>query len=678
MTIHTDRKNPPGELSYALGTTEGRHNFLEDCWNLAEHMSTCNIVDELIIAMLITSNYEDSLCGVARALPKVIKRIQGLREDVFVLFLGIIMNLCCASDHEVVRQIAASLREIVLYVSGDIAEHLLVPLVMSLRVSFWSSPRAVAAAVLGVVASRGDLVMGSGVTVHEWFGWFRELIRDECYFVREMAVTSLHQWVAVAETHRVGFADIPLSLFQECVTNEKDDVMRFLCVSELFRLAEAMGKEAIAKYLQGLFVTLSNDPSWSVRHITAKHLGEFAGLCLCPNDLVDVFLSLCADSREETRAAAIEQLDVLSSYIVSEELIGKISTTVATLAKDKEPLVRMRVANLLHLLLSPSVVEVYTMEQRQALFGLLTDEDYVVGRCATRNLEKIAVSLNRHMRFAENVADDAVTTISHNTTPTSSEGGQTTRMMGSEKVTDCASFAPSNWSSSPSQSQSLQQSMCCGGAELRRRATFLLDRLIDYLHTVSDSNHWRIRQAVVISLRHFSAALPEKKFDSLLYILRSLLRDPVSAVQVSAAETFSEVARTYGPDWAALLAFDLLQNEFAAIHNTTYMWRILAIRCLPGILFVVCSLSPMDLRRQELLHQWMHLVKCFSEDSVSNVRLALANSIVEHWEFYAACDNRQDVIRLCVKRLQEDDDVDVSRVAKGLDMYDLNLGGRPF
>ncbi|EAN84556.1 putative protein phosphatase 2A regulatory subunit [Trypanosoma cruzi] len=658
VTISTDRDKPPVEYNYVLGTVEGRRNFVTDALRLAKQMSKGKIVEELIPVLLMAANYDDSVCSIVGVLPGIVKLVQALDEDSFLCFLGLIMNLCCSADHGVLRAIAASLQEIVVYVSEDIVKNLLLPLLTSMTMSFWSSPRAVAASLLGIFASRPTLVKESGMTVMQWFNCFIELSRDKCQFVQEMAVSSLHQWVAVAEAHQVNIAEMPISLVYECMKEEKSDAVRYLHVAELVRLAECIGKEATAKYLQFSFIAASKDTSWRVRHIAAKHLGSFARLCTHPDDLLDVFVALCADEMKETRAVVVEQLGILFLHVVSQEALAKMCLAVAPLAKDKEPVVRESVANIFYVLLSPNNVVDYTPKQQQALFALLTDKNYVVGRSAMRNLELVAANLGKYLRPGKNVGNsERRNTLS---VPLMNRRGR--RSKRAMSLPSSAHAGIGTLIPAPVGSVSEKQ---------KERAALVLSGIINQLHIVSDSKNWRTREAVVISIRHFSAALTEEEFMPLVYIIRSLLRDSVSAVRASAVETLSAVAIAYGPEWAALMTFELFQKEFAFKSRTPYMWRVVAIQSLSGIIPVVSGLSPMDLRRQELLQQWTRLLRAFSEDDVSNVRLAVAKSLVEHWHWYRVCGVHRDILRQCAERLQHDSDVDVLQVAERLHLNAL-------
>lgn len=714
VEIHTDRKSPPDKYIYVLGTMEGRRNFFADCHYLAKHMSVSMIINELIAAMLIASNYNDSLLSLASALPKVIGCIQDLNEDVFVYFMGIIMNLCCSVDHAVLRKIASSLAELFSRVTNEIAEDLLLPFLMSMQVSFWSSPRAVAAALLGVFATRENIVKKSGMTVKQWFDCFTALAKDKSDFVREIALSSLHQWVLVAKKYKVDFAVMPLRLFYELLEGTENNTLRHLCVTEFISLAEHMGKEMTTKYLKLPFITLCSDSVWRVRYIVAKHFGKFVTLCICADGFLDVFMALCSDENKEIRAAAIEQLAVFISNVNSEEALCKICIVATSLAKDKEPVVRMAVANLIYLFFSPNVFEVCTVEQLKIVFGLLTDEDHVVGQHATRNLEKVALNLTKYKRYLTGSDFNTNTNIISNTSVFLQKFGKRRsinntfftnvnnnddRQNRGRNVSFCAISVMENTeisllSSQEEECEQLQRSLCEGRREERKkgkgrqkkqqqqqqqmlkwrgsekqRELFIsvLDCIIDHLRTVCQSRNWRIRERAVVVIRYFSVVVSEERFLPFTRIVRSLLRDNVSAVRKGAVETLCAVASAYGPEWAALVAFDLLQNEFAAIAEQCYLWRAVAIKCLSATLCVVCRLSPMDLRRQELLQQWVRLVENFSKDAVSNVRLALAKSMVEWWGLYVECGVHHGVvIRMCLERLQHDDDVDVSRLAAGL------------
>ncbi|KAH9600779.1 HEAT repeat [Trypanosoma melophagium] len=740
VILRTDKDGASSiSYSYAVGTVEGRRNFVAECLQISEHMSTQTIVEELLPAMLMVSNYDDAACAIARILPDVLKQVQGLDENIFAFFMGLIMNMCCSANHEVVRQISSSLETIISFAGKSIIEVLLFPLVNCMRVSFWSSPRAVAAALLGILAARPAVVKVSEMSIKDWFNSFIDLARDKSQFVREVAVSSLYQWVLVAEVHRIQIAEMPLSLVHECMRDGQSDTVRYTHVAALIRLAEAIGKEASTKYLRSTFTAASKDKSWRVRYIAAKNLAAFARLCMRPDDLLSVFAALCLDDMKETRAVAIEQLGLFADNIVSQEVLGEMSVIVASLATDAESVVRESVSNLLHVLLSPQILPVYTLEQRQALFALLTDDDYVVGRSALRNLESLLVNLAKYLVSPKprstsrlhSVNTDSnnnslntapgITGTRTNTSPSTITPATTTSNVVAVAATvnsETSTNAVVSSNNSSTTSRTTAGSIKGGGRgegsgigvqtkyddkhmnhspvdhsfndelsghhgkeemedELRERASVVLSGTIDYLHIVSDSKNWRIREAVVDALRHFCMVLSREEFVPLTYIIRSLLRDPVSVVRLRASETLAAVANSYGPEWAAVMAFDFLQNEFVLGGNTPYTWRVVAIQSLSGVLPVVSGLSPMDLRRQELMQRWMRLVAVFAEDEVSNVRLALAKSIAMHWDWYIHCVHHREYIYKCVERLQRDSDMDVCRVASAFDLRQLH-DGEPF
>ncbi|KAG8347541.1 putative HEAT repeat [Trypanosoma vivax] len=712
VTLTADKEEPSTEYTYSVETLEGRRNFIEDCVHRASHMSTDRILVQMIPAMLTVATYDDSVKGVARVLPLVVRWAGESDRDVFAHFMGLIMGMCCYPERDVVREMARSLQEIVQYVSKRTVEELLIPLVMSMRVSLWSSPRAVAAALLGIFAAHEGIEQMSGVSVTQWFSYFVQLAQDDCPLVREMSIGALRQWVRVALVHGIDIEDMPLSFVRKCMCNDESDAIRCCQVDELVVLAKEVGRKKATAYLLQPFIEASKDVSWRVRYLAAKNLGVFSLLCNNPADMLDVFVLLCRDSMKETRAAAVKQLNVFSHTLVTKRIATSACLVASALACDEEALVREGVANHLHVLLSPTVIGVYSPEQVEALLVLLMDRHCHVSQSATRNLKLVVDTLVNYLRpimltvgvgreeghgiplsargpgvcteddvggvrpwtsrsCSQHIHLTSGINCKDPQSSPSSHGKKCTKPLTARPMTQENTEKRVNQQKRHPRKRGKRREAEVDDKDANRlleHTVALLGLLAGRLPAVSESANWRTRAAVAEVLPHFCIALTHKEFLPLMNILRSLLRDPVSAVRTCTAAALVKVARIYGPEWAAATVSDLFQNEFNIKRGTSFTERVVAVQCLSRLIPIIGGLSPVDVRRKELICRWTRMATTLSEDGVANVRLALARAIADNWVWYKSCNERQEAMRRCVEQLKNDGDTEVACAMRGVNV----------
>ncbi|CBH14248.1 protein phosphatase 2a regulatory subunit,putative [Trypanosoma brucei gambiense DAL972] len=666
VVLHTRKDNVMREHIYCVGTPDGRRGFLANCLIHAEDMDTQAIVEEMIPGMLLVSTFSDSCCTTASVLSGLVKHLRVVKKDVFVYFIGLIVSLCCSPDLMVVRQISSSLRDIVQFVEDEVVEEILAPLVMSMNMSEWSSPKAVAASLLGALATRKNVIRASEQSVKQYFNQFVNLAGDGSTFVRQVCAESMQFWISVAGAHQVSLKEMTLSLVRKRMSRDGSDAVRYSYVAQLLPLAEKIGRSETTKHLQSLLISASSDSSWRVRYYAANCLSAFSRLCMRPSDLVGVFMSLSRDEMKEVRAAVVEQLGAFTPDIVPMQVAVRACISVSLLAKDEEPLVREAVAKQLHLLLSPLIVQMYSSDQRQQLLMLLTDTNFTVAETATRNSARVVETLLKYMQADAPInlsGSSSSIPIEHTNSAVAARSScpkKTTKGSAAEEA------AVVGADKKGMEDHATEEFIDRTAEELRAHATSVVMGLAEKLRCVSESSIWRMREAAVDALRHFCAAMPWEEFTPLLNTIRALLRDPVNVVRTRSADTLAVVAGAYGPEMAAFMMSELLDNEFDLANNLPFTSRIVAIRCLSSLVPLVDSFRSGDNRHHELRERWVSTISLLAEDDVPNVRLMLARTIAEHWNWYKSCAAKSEVICNCVERLKRDVDVDVVNAVRDL------------
>nr|CCC92816.1 putative protein phosphatase 2A regulatory subunit [Trypanosoma congolense IL3000] len=663
------------EYTYAVGTAEERRSFVVSCLRHAEHMDEQGIVKELIPGMMSMLAFSDCCLTIASVLPDFMRHASMERKDVFVYFMGLIMSLSSSSDLAVVQRISVSLRKIIQCAGDDVFEELLFPFVVSMIMSQWSSPRAVAASLMAVVAARRHASRATGWTVKQCFSRFTELTQDSCTFVRQVCAECMHDWVMVAKLRRMNIVQMPLSVVRKCIINDESDAVRYTYVAELVPLADKVGKEATSRHLLSLYIKASKDASWRVRYYAAKNLFAFTQLCAEPSSLLDVFVRLCEDEVKEVRVVIVDQLEAFSPDKGEVEVFTKACAAASLLARDEEPAVRASVAKNLYLLLSPIVMQTYLPEQRETLLGLFTDDNYSVAEGATRNVSRVLETLIAYIRAdtagdAANCAKPSYTLVpqdEHNVHPvvdaSCAQGGHAGCTTAGKHTGGCCCGPPEVTTAKDVSEEepftgSTKENVGGGEEMLQSSAAYVCAALADRLGYVSESRNWRLREACAHVTRYFCLAFTQQEFVPLLGIVRKLLCDPISAVRARCVDTLAIVASAYGPKMAALVMGELLKKEFEVIEEIPFIMRMMAIRCFSSLAPLIDGLPPDDVQRCELHRRWMMMLIPLAADDVPNVRLLLAKTIATQWEWYRTCSN-QDVVRQCVDRLRRDSEVDV-------------------
>ncbi|KAG5483054.1 hypothetical protein LSCM4_07268 [Leishmania orientalis] len=671
-----DLHNPPIKQYYNLGSLEERHKFVtEGCVAAAQEMSTQRILDHLLPALLTafeaddySESFDDCAPCIARALPQIVACMEMRTTSNLTYFMGLIMELCCSAEELVAKAMTASLQAIFEMVEDDVLLELFLPFVLTMRVSFWSAPRVVAAGLLGHLAMRPAVLQASGLSVSDMFNYYAECSSDASAMVRSAVVTSLHDWVRVAAVHRLTLAEMPLPLLKSLATDDLSDTVRYLLIEEVVKLAQLIGPRPTSKYLLGTFVGAYTDPSWRVRYTAANRLGAMAALVLNADELEVVLETLARDEEPETRAAVARQLDWMVQHC-SNEVIQNCCVPVAmALSQDSDPVVRRSAARHYHCFVFGSDEVVRAM--CKALRALMQDAAFSVQENAIESLGDLVAALEGNAQAAGQHAAPGTAAGGSGTALSASNPSRSSTSRRQPSSTLAAAHGRSSHRKSQHCSSRLTSGAAAGGgpagageanvALTQKRTDAMVHSFMTDVLSLGESRNWRIRDAVVRIVHHFCRVLSPDQFRPLTSMLFVALRDPVSSVRSQAVRALKEVAAAYGGQWAAQTATELLQSDtLAPARVVSYMWRVVMIQCLEVLLPVVSALSPREERRQKLLATTLPLLHDYVTDRVPNVRLAVAHALPCWHSWFGVKEEARMAYNEAIRVLQQDTDVDV-------------------
>ncbi|KPI83735.1 putative protein phosphatase 2A regulatory subunit [Leptomonas seymouri] len=688
VCLELDRHDPPIKQYCNLGSLEERRTFVtEGCVKAAKSMSTQRIIDHLLPAILTAFEADDygesfDTCApsIARALPHVIACIEHKTTANLTYFMGLIMELCCSAEQAVVKETIASLRKILGMVEDEVVLKLFLPFVLTMRLSFWSAPRMIAASLLGHIAARPAVLQASGLTVTDLFNYYAESSTDASAMVRVGVVTSLHDWIKVASVHRLSLAEMPLPLLRSLATDDLSDTVRYLLIEEIVKLARLIGRKATSKYLLSTYVSGFVDPSWRVRFTAASHIGAMSALVLNADDLDIVLKTLAADEEPETRAAVARQLDTVVQHCSSTVIEHCCALVVEHFAEDENPVVRRSAARHCHCFIYGSDEVVRSM--CDSLAKLMEDTSFVVQESAIKSLGDLITSLDKSVRAAEQQA--ALSDSVHNNSTASGNGTSAagTRVSSSTSSRSSTSKAPqsapprlpihsrSGRRHSPHRASRFMMAATGSNGStstaeanvifMKKRADSIARAFVEKLTLLSGSRNWRIRDVVVRVTQYFPKVLPPDEFSPLTSIVFGALHDPVSAIRTQAVYTLKKVAIAYGGAWAARTATELLHSDiFSPTRTLSYMWRVVMIQCLEVLLPVVSELEAKAVLRQQLLVVTVALMKQYTTDRVPNVRIAVALALPKWFAWFDVSESERAAYNEAIRTLQQDTDADV-------------------
>lgn len=691
VCLELDRHDPPKKHYCNLGSLEERRAFVtEGCVTAAKSMSTQRIIEHLLPAILTAfeaddygESFDDCAPSIARALPQVIACMDQRTTANLTYFMGLIMELCCSAEQVVVQETITALQLVLGMVDDEVVLDLFLPFVLTMRVSFWSAPRTVAASLLGHIAMRPAVLQASGLTVTDMFNYYAESSGDASAMVRAGVVTSLHDWVRVAAVHRLTLAEMPLPLLRSLATDDLSDTVRYLLVGEMAKLARLIGRKSTSKYLLSTYVSAVVDPSWRVRFTVANHLGTMASLVLNADDLEGVLKALASDEEPETRAAVARQLDVVVQHCSSAMIQHCCALVVEHFAEDENPVVRRSAARHCHCFVYGSDEVVHTM--CAFLAKLMEDASFVVQESAIESLGDLLSSLWKGVQAAEQQAalSDSMNSSNNGgggaaahaggtglSSSTSSRSSTSKLQQQLQPLPQPPPHSRSGRRRSPSRVLRLMSAVASanGGANtaeagvafMKKRADTIACAFAEKLTVLSASRNWRIRDAAVCVAQAFPKVLAPDSFRPLTRIIFGALHDPVSAVRTQAVHTLKKVAVAYGGPWAAQTATELLHSDtLAPTRAVSYMWRVVLIQCLEVLLPVVAELDATDGLRQQLLAMTVTLLKQYTTDRVPNVRIAAALALPRWYAWFDAADSERAAYNEAIRTLQRDGDVDV-------------------
>ncbi|XQJ25951.1 protein phosphatase 2A regulatory subunit, putative [Leishmania guyanensis] len=672
-----DRHDPPIRQHYHLGRLEERRAFVtEGCVAAAQGMSTQRILDHLLPALLTafeaddySESFEDCAPCIARALPQIVACMEARTTANLTYFMGLIMALCCSAEGVVAKAITTSLQTILEMLADDVLRELFLPFVLTMRLSFWSAPRVVAAGLLGYLAMRPAVLQASGLSVSDMFNYYAECSSDASAMVRSAVVMSLHDWVRVAAVHRLTLAEMPLPLLKSLATDDLSDTVRYLLIEEVVKLAQMIGPKSASKYLLSTFVGAHMDPSWRVRYTAANQLGAMAALVMNANDLEVVLDTLARDEEPETRAAVARQLEWMVQHCSSEVIQHCCVPVAVALSQDADPVVRRSAARHYHCFITGSDEVVRTM--CKALRALMQDAAFPVQENAIESLGDLVTALEGSLQAAVQPAALGSPGGSNSETALSSPNSFRSPASRRHPATALATaHARGSRHKSPHCSPRLASGATAGSGPAdagevnatftRKRADAIVRSFMTEVLTLSESRNWRIRDAVVRVVHHFCKVLSPGQFRPLTNMLFIALHDPVSTVRSQAVRTLKEVAVAYGGKWATQTAAELLQSDtLAPARAVSYMWRIIMIQCLEVLLPVASELGPCEAQRRQLLATTLPLLRDYVTDRVPNVRLAAAHALPCWYSWFDVTAGERRAYNAAIEELQQDTDIDV-------------------
>ena len=184
--------------------------------------------------------------------------------------------------------------------------------------------------------------------------------------------------------------------------NEKCDAVRFNLVRALGNLKEKSKLDGYESFIGETITKFSEDESWRVRLMLAKHIEEILELINkiqsnypeIKNIILKAFLKLLQDVEGEVRSMACQKLDDISEYLCKEEEFDKILSSLKDLKSDSLPYVRSSLASNI-LSIAPIIGSKKTNEYIFPIFlDLIKDEDHDIRMVIIKNLDKLNEVVN--------------------------------------------------------------------------------------------------------------------------------------------------------------------------------------------------------------------------------------------------------------------------------------------
>jgi len=171
---------------------------------------------------------------------------------------------------------------------------------------------------------------------------FSILVHDETPMVRRQAATNLSSFVREMSPNIV--VDEMIPLFQHLVSDDQDSV-RLLTVETLIAIAESVPKDQQSSH--GVLLTslrnLMEDKSWRVRYMIADRFEKIAKAVddeVVSRDLVPAFVKLLKDTEAEVRTAIAGQIPGFCGLIDRTVVLNDIMSSIEDLVSDTSQHVR--------------------------------------------------------------------------------------------------------------------------------------------------------------------------------------------------------------------------------------------------------------------------------------------------------------------------------------------------
>ena len=186
------------------------------------------------------------------------------------------------------------------------------------------------------------------------------------------------------------------------LVKENCDAVRFNLVEALGNLKEKETLDGYENFIGENIVKFSEDESWRVRLMLAKHIEEILELINkiqnnfpeIRNIILKSFLKLLQDKEGEVRSMSCQRLDDVSESLCKEENFDKILSCLKSLKSDPLPYVRSSLASNI-LSIAPIIGAKKTNEYIFPIFlDLIKDEDHDIRMVIIKNLDKLNEVVN--------------------------------------------------------------------------------------------------------------------------------------------------------------------------------------------------------------------------------------------------------------------------------------------
>ena len=243
----------------------------------------------------------------------------------------------------------------------------------------------------------------------EFFGDFKEKYRNHIFSIFKQFIQKTGQGKLIKIEISANLSKLSKFLnkndFVEIfnvLMNEKCDAARFNLVQALGKLKEKSKLEGYENFIGETITKFSQDESWRVRLMLAKHIEEILELANkiqnsypeIKNIILKAFLKLLQDTEGEVRSMACQKLEDASEYLFKEEEFDKILSCLKNLKSDSLPYVRSSLASNI-LSIAPIIGSEKTNEFIFPIFlDLIKDEDHDIRMVIIKNLDKLNEVVN--------------------------------------------------------------------------------------------------------------------------------------------------------------------------------------------------------------------------------------------------------------------------------------------